>query len=178
MAQSALVSIICEDYTGLIAEVTGRLYDLGINLGDTTFAVLGGAAEFTSVLEMSKELDLVALEKDLRTLPGLARQAQAKIAVTPFGYDPVHRESAQITHRIEITGEDSPGLLARLSEVFVGYGANIVRLNSEHIPGAGGGTRYVSRFAVWIPPERTQACLATVANTASELHHSCHWVAT
>ena len=177
MAETALVSIICEDYTGLIAEVTGRLYDLGINLGDTTFAVLGGAAEFTSVVELAKGLDLAGMEKDLRTLPGLARQTRAKISVVPFSYNPVHGETAQITHRIEITGEDRPGLLARLSEVFVGFGANIVRLNSEHIPGGSGGARYVSRFAVSIPPEKTQACLATVANTASELHHSCHWVA-
>lgn len=178
MPETALVSIICEDYTGLIAEVTGRLYDLGVNLGDTTFAVLGGAAEFTSVCEMPKGLSLAAVEKDLRTLPGLARQTGAKIVVTPFGFAPVHSDSARITHRIEITGEDSPGLLARLSEVFVQFGANIVRMNSEHVPGldTGRGDRYVSRFAVSIPPEKAQACLATVANTAAELHHSCHWI--
>ena len=179
MAETALVSIICEDYTGLIAEVTGHLFDLGVNLGDTTFAVLGGAAEFTSVCEVPRGLDLASVEKDLRTLAGLARQTRAKITVTPFGFSVVHGESARITHRIEITGEDSPGLIARLSEVFVGYGANIVRLNSERVPGGGGrGDRYVSRLAVSIPPEKTQACLATVANTAAELHHSCHWVAT
>lgn len=177
MTETALVSIICEDYTGLIAEVTGRLYDLGVNLGDTTFAVLGGAAEFTSVCELPKGVNLAGVEKDLRTLPGLARQTRAKISVTPFGFAAVHADTARITHRIEITGEDSPGLLARLSEVFVGYGANIVRLNSEHIPGVDTdrGDRYVSRFSVSIPPEKAQACLATVANTAAELRHTCHW---
>ncbi len=180
MADTALISIICEDYAGLIAEVTGHMFDLGVNLGDTTFAVLGGAAEFTSVCELSPGIDLAAVEKDLRTLPGLARQARAKISVTPFGFHPVHSDSARITHRIEITGEDSPGLLARMSEVFVGYGANIVRLNSERIPStsASRAARFASRFAVSIPAEKAQACLATVANTAAELHHSCHWVAT
>lgn len=180
MATTALVSIICEDYTGLVAEVTGQLFDLGVNLGDTTFAVLGGAAEFTSICEVSTGTDLAAVEKDLRALPGLARQTRAKISVASFGFDPVHGDSARITHRIEITGEDSPGLLARLSEVFVGYGANIVRLNSERIPSttSSRSARYASRFAVSIPPDKAQACLATVANTAAELHHSCHWVAT
>jgi len=98
--------------------------------------------------------------------------------VAPFDYAAVHGETAQITHRIEITGEDSPGLIARLSEVFVTYGANIVRLNSERIPGGTGRAgRYVSRLAVSIPPEKAQACLATVANTAGELRLTCHWVA-
>lgn len=177
MSETALVSIICEDYTGLIAEVTGRLYDLGVNLGDTTFAVLGGAAEFNSVCELPAGVSMAAVEKDLRTLPGLARQTQAKITVAPFGFAAVHGDTARITHRIEITGEDSPGLIARLSEVFVGFGANIVRLNSERVPGtsADRGARYLSRFAVSIPPEKAQACLATVANTAAELRHSCHW---
>ena len=46
---TALISILCEDHAGLIADVTGRLYDLGINLGDTTFAVLGGGAKLTLV---------------------------------------------------------------------------------------------------------------------------------
>lgn len=180
MTEAALVSIICEDYTGLVAEVTGHLFDLGVNLGDTTFAVLGGAAEFTSVCELAPGIDMAALEKGLRALPGLARQTRAKITVAPFSFAPVHGESARITHRIEITGEDSPGLLARLSEVFVNYGANIVRLNSERIPGAGSSrnARYASRFSVSIPPDKVQACLATVANTASGLHHTCHWVAT
>src|SRR5262245_7561107 len=49
MAKSALVSVICEDRTGLIAAITGRMFDLGINLGDTTFAVLGTGAEFTTL---------------------------------------------------------------------------------------------------------------------------------
>ena len=57
MADTALVSIICEDYAGLIAEVTGHLFDLGVNLGDTTFAVLGGAAEFTSVCELTPGIE-------------------------------------------------------------------------------------------------------------------------
>src|SRR3546814_12637460 len=99
------------------------MFDLGINLGYTTFAVLGGAAEFTSVCELSPGIDLAAVEKDLRTLPGLARQARAKISVTPFGFDPVHSDSARITHRLGLTGEDSPGLLGRLSEGFVQTGS-------------------------------------------------------
>jgi glycine cleavage system transcriptional repressor len=169
MSRTALISIICEDRIGLVAAVTGRLYDLGINLGDTTFAVLGGAAEFTTVAELPDHQSLGGVEAELSGLPALKG---AKISVAPFSYRAQHGDTAHITHRIEIEGEDSPGLVARLSEVFVGFGANIVRLNSERVSG-GSGARYITRIAAWIPPEKAKACLATVANTAGELRLTC-----
>jgi len=41
-----LVSVFCPDRKGLISDIAGRLFELGGNLGDTTFAVLGEAAQF------------------------------------------------------------------------------------------------------------------------------------
>jgi glycine cleavage system transcriptional repressor len=61
-----------------------------------------------------------------------------------------------------------------MSEVFVQFGANIVRLNSERLTGAG-ETHYVLRMAVFIPPEKASSCLATVANTAAQLALTCWW---
>jgi glycine cleavage system transcriptional repressor len=171
MTTVALVSVLCEDNRGLIAAITGRLFDIGANLGDTTFAVLGSAAEFNAVCELPDGLSLAAVETELAQLPSLAK---ARISVTPFGYQPVHAEQAHITHRIEITGKDSPGLVARLSEVFLQFGANIVRLNSERLPGAG-DAHYMLRMAVFIPVGKEATCLATVANTAAQLALTCWW---
>ena len=168
---TALVSIICEDRPGLIAAVTGLMFDLGINLADTTFAVLGGGAEFTLVAKVPERLTLADLERELRTLPELK---DAKLTVTPFSYRESHDESARITHRIEITGDDSPGLIARLSEAFGAFGANIVRLNSESVPGAS-GARFLLRMAVWVPNDKAAACMATVANTAGQMNLKCSW---
>jgi glycine cleavage system transcriptional repressor len=171
MAMTALISIICEDRTGLIAAITGRLFDLGVNLADTTFAVLGSGCEFTTVCELPDSLSLETTDKELRSLEALK---DATLSVTAFHFRPVHGPSGRITHRIEIVGDDSPGLVARLSEVFVNFGANIVRLNSERIPGTG-GVKYVTRIAVWIPEGKAPACLATVANTAAQLQLTCRW---
>src|SRR5215469_276591 len=167
----ALVAVLCRDNPGLIAAITGRLYDIGANLGDTTFAVLGGAAEFNSVCELPDGVSMTAVEGELMRLPALNG---AKVSVTPFGYQPVHAEQAHITHRIEITGKDSPGLIARLSEVFLQFDANIVRLNSERLPGAD-QAHYMLRMAVFIPPGKASTCLATVANTAAQLALTCWW---
>ena len=168
---TALISIICEDRAGLIAAVTGRLYDLEINLGDTSFAVLGGGAEFTLVAKLPERLTLEELEDELQSLPELEG---AKLTVVPFSYRESHGESGRITHRIEITGDDSPGLIARLSEAFPTFGANIVLLNSQSVPGAS-GAGFLLRLAIWVPEDKAPACLATVANTAGQMNLKCQW---
>jgi glycine cleavage system transcriptional repressor len=170
-ANTALISIICQDSSGLIADVTGRLYDLGVNLGDTTFAVLGGGAEFTLVGKLPADVDFDEVERELRAVPLLKN---AQLTVQPFTYRETHDQSAHITHRIEITGDDSPGLIARLSEAFSQMGANIVRLNSESVPSPS-GARFLLRIAVYVPESKTALCMATVANTAGQMNLTCRW---
>jgi glycine cleavage system transcriptional repressor len=170
-SNNALISILCEDHPGLIADVTGRLYDLGINLGDTSFAVLGGGAKFTLVAKLPPEISIADVEEELRSIPVLDG---AELSVTPFAYRESHDQSARITHRIEIMGDDSPGLIARLSEAFRPMGANIVELNSESVPGASGVT-FLLRLAVSVPRGKEAVCMATVDNTAGQMNLSCRW---
>jgi glycine cleavage system transcriptional repressor len=165
MAKNALITVIGPDRQGLIADIAGRLFDLNVNLGDTTFAVLGEMAEFTCLAEIPEQIALADVERELAGLGGMA---DMKITVTGLELAPVHAESGHITHRIEMKGSDRPGVVARLSEVFGQFGANIVRMNSEQVPGDERNL-YVTRFAVWIPERRADACLATLANTAGEL---------
>src|SRR5688500_16808257 len=158
---TALVSILCEDRPGLIADVTGRLYDLGINLGDTTFAVLGGGAKLTLVAKLPSDVTIPDVEEELRAMPVLRG---ADLEVAPFVFRETHDQSAHITHRIEITGDDSPGLIARLSEALRPMGANIVELNSESVAGSG-GARFLLRMAIYVPKGKEPVCMATIANT-------------
>jgi glycine cleavage system transcriptional repressor len=161
-----LISFFAPDRTGLIAAVAGRLFELGANLGDASFAVLGTGAEMSAVSEIPEALSAEELRTHLLQLPELAG---AKLDVTPFALDPAHGPAARVTHRITVTGGDRPGLIARLSEVFGNFDANIVTMNAEHVPGQQGGRRYIIRFAVAIPEGRANSCLATIANTAEEL---------
>jgi glycine cleavage system transcriptional repressor len=131
--------------------------------------VLGGGAEFTSLCELPRGVSPQSIEQDLKGLPELEG---GKVTVAPFSLPDVHGPSARITHRIEIAGRDMPGLVARVAEAFNEFGANIVRLNSERIPG-GGGTLYVTRISAWIPEGKAEACLATVANTAAQMNLIC-----
>jgi glycine cleavage system transcriptional repressor len=82
-SHTALVSIMCEDRPGLIADVAGRLYELGINLGDTTFAVLGSGAKLTLVAKLPSDISIPDVEEDLRAMPVLRG---ADLEVAPFAY--------------------------------------------------------------------------------------------
>ncbi len=163
------ISIFCPDKIGLISAVTGRLFDLGTNLGDTNFAILGTGAEYTAVCTVPDTVSKSEIEEQLRALPELK---EADIQVVPFKMQISHAAIANSTHRIIVEGGDSPGLVARLTEVFVEFQANIVRLNTEVIPRET-GDQYRIDIYVYIPSSSMQACLATVENTASALQMRC-----
>jgi glycine cleavage system transcriptional repressor len=165
MAAVALVSILCPDQVGLVAAIADHLFAAGVNLRDTTFAVLGKGAEFTSLCELPEALTPEALAEGLALVPELEG---AQIRTMAFAFDPAHGPTGRITHRVEVSGGDQLGLIARLSDIFAQYAANIVRLDAQKLPDSEGG-RYVTRFAVWLPPERAETCLAAVANTAGSL---------
>ncbi|MCE2510619.1 MAG: amino acid-binding protein, partial [Alphaproteobacteria bacterium] len=153
--KTILVSILCADRTGLVSAVAGRLFELGANLGDTTFAVLGEGAELTSLVEIPDEVKPETVEQELRALEEIG---DGKVTVSHFDLPAVHGPSGKLTHYIRVTGGDSPGLNPRLSELFVQYGANIVGLHAEKVPQTD-GTQYSIRFAVWIPEDRADACI-------------------
>ena len=165
MASVALVSVLGPDRVGLIAAIAEHLFDVGVNRRDTTFAALGSGAEFVALCELPGDLTAGEIEVGLKRLPELDG---AEIRAVPYAFDPNPGPAGNITHRITISGGDQLGLVARLSEVFKQYGANIVRLEARKLPESEGGL-YVTRFAVSIPPERTDPCLATVGNTAGAL---------
>ncbi|HWI27853.1 MAG TPA: amino acid-binding protein [Stellaceae bacterium] len=165
MASVALVSILSLDRVGLVSAVADCLFTAGVNLRDTAFAVLGRGAEFTSVCELPEGVDAALLERELALLPELEG---AQIRVVPYGFDPLPGPMGQITHRIEVSGGDQLGLIARLAEIFAQNGANIVRLDAQKLPDAEGG-HYVTRFSVWLPTDRAKLCIAAVENTAGSL---------
>ena len=171
MVTNALISITGPDGVGLVSAITGDLFDLGISLGDTTFSILGAASKFTAVCKLPDGLSLKDVETSMAALDELQN---AEISVSKFELSPEHDETGMITHRITLRGDDQPGLIARLSEVFIEFKANIVRLNSCRVAGPD-GSDYEIRFGVWIPAERVKSCLATVANTAASLGMHCHY---
>ena len=166
-----LVSVLSKDKTGLVSAISACLFDLGVNLGSTNFTVLGSGAKFTAVCESALDITKAALEEALSSLPELTG---ADVQVANFEFSQDLPENAEITHRITIQGGDHPGLVARLTEVFNDYDANIVRLNAERLIDDG-EDQYLIQIAAWIPTSREHACLASISNTASSLQMQCSY---
>lgn len=168
MTTTAIVTVLCPDKTGLVSAITGTLWEQGANLLDTSFSVLGGGADFSAVCE----LPAVVAETDVaQALAALELLSGAEINVRAYDFDPLHGPEGDVTHRITVSGGDQPGLVARLCETFVEFGANIVTLNAGPLAEQQG--RYVIRLAVSIPETAADACIATVTNTAEALGLSC-----
>lgn len=165
MAHDMRIVVACPDRPGVLAAIASRLYDLGADFGDTSFAVLGEAAEFTAICRLPDDIDGSEIARQLSLVPELA---QAAISATPFSLGAQRLETGRETHVVEVEGVDQPGLVARLAEAFADFGANIVRMSTERVSGGVDG-QYRIRFEVWLPPERAQTCLAAVGNTAQEL---------
>lgn len=161
----ALLSVFSKDRVGLISLVTGFLFDKGVNLGDTSFAVLDKGGEFTSVIEVPADIAEAELVDGLRSLEGME---DADIDVRRFAFEDATTPPTEITHRIRCEGRDQPGVLARLSEVFINFDANIVYLRSDQVE-IGGEKKFITLFSVYIPAGRTDNCLAALDNTASAL---------
>jgi glycine cleavage system transcriptional repressor len=170
---TVLVSVSSRDRPGLVAAIAGLLFDCGANLGDSSFAVLAGGAEFTAVCQLPPHVDAAALQAQLAVLPDLA---QASITVKSMAAASPSAANAHITHLLTVGGGDRPGLVARLAELFAGFKVNIVRMDAQTLPDGGHG-RYVIRFALYIPASAVQSCLAGVDSTAGEMGLTCHWTA-
>lgn len=169
MNSVALVSVFGPDRIGLVAAIADHLFGAGVNLRDTSFATFGKGAEFVAVCELPEGLAHKDVEQGLAALPDLAG---AEIRAVPYGFDPEPPAAGLVTHRIVVSGGDQLGLVARLAEIFARYDANIVRLEARRLPEGEGGL-YVTRFAVSIPGDQTDLCLAAVANTAGSLGLAC-----
>jgi glycine cleavage system transcriptional repressor len=167
------IAISCADRSGLLATITGRLFDLGADLGDTTFAVLETSAEFTSVVRLP---DTISIEFTKSELSKLDEVDITNISVKPYKLRPTHSEKRHITHQLELQGADRPGLIARLAEVFAEFGANVVRMDSEHIVEEH-KVIYIIRFEVWIPETRAKSCLSAAGNVANSLGLICKTIA-
>lgn len=161
----ALLTIFTSDRVGLISEVTGHLFNQGVNLGDTSFSILGAGGGFSSIIEVPDHMEEFELMSELKSLPGLN---YADIEVKRLSLPEQDIPSRETTHTIRFEGKDQPGLLARLSEIFSDFDGNIVRLKSEQIE-ENGVTFFVTNMAVNIPENRANSCLAALGNTAEGL---------
>ena len=165
MAQEIRISFVGPDRTGLIAHISDYLFDKGVNIGDITLGVLGGYVELTLIHALPNGVTKEEIEKDLKAMSELS---DGTLEVSPYHFKKDRGPSSTVTHRFTLSGDDIPGLIAKISRALDEHGANIVRMNSETHQGVRGEIN-ISRFAVSLRQERAPDCLAAIVRIAGEL---------
>ncbi|GHF26216.1 amino acid-binding protein [Kordiimonas sediminis] len=168
---AVLISISGLDRVGVVSEVSGYLFEIGGNLADTAFALLGKGFDYTAVAEFDVEISTNEISDGLASLNSLQG---AEISVKPFPFDLAREHTGTITHFLEIIGGDKPGLVARVSEVILEYGANIVRMTSRRVE-TEDGYDYRTRFGLNISGGNAEALENALYNTAGSMRLTCEF---
>lgn len=170
MERALLLSIKGPDRVGVVSAVTATLFDSGCNLADTSYAVLGQGFEFTCIIEVSSSVsddELNSKINELEVLDG------SSISLSPFSFSLDHAANSDISHVIELSGGDRPGLIARVSEALCDFDANIVNMSSRRVVGDRGQYHYKTRFDINVADSRKVMCENAIYNTAGSLNLEC-----
>jgi glycine cleavage system transcriptional repressor len=166
-----LITIIGRDQVGVVSDVSSYLFDIGANLADSSYSILGQGFEFSCVAGFDSDVTAAEINKGLAEIDCLIG---ARITVDTFEFETARGDAARITHIVDITGGDRPGLVARMSEVLMEYDANIVRMSSKRQVDGDGTAHYRTRFAINAAPERFEGLSAALFNTAGSLRLDCN----
>lgn len=117
------VTTIGADRPGIIARVTGVLYEHGGNLTDSTMTILGG--HFAIMLLVDIDVEPAALEEALAAACG---DLELFIRVSEVG---AGRDSAPPDHVLSVYGADRPGIVHRAATSLAKAGVNVTDLTTQ-----------------------------------------------
>ena len=119
-----MLTLIGEDKPGIVAAVTQSLYDLGLNLGETSMLRLGG--NFTIMMMVSGiEQEDTVREQLMSVIQALGMSLHM---------DPIHAHLHQHVPpniQVTVTGADRAGIVAQVTAALAAAGLNILDLESD-----------------------------------------------
>jgi glycine cleavage system transcriptional repressor len=154
MSQLA-VTVIGPDRPGIIADVTGAMAGVGVNLEDSTMTLLRG--HFAMMLVCTGPADGVqeALEPLSGELVITVREVAPEQAHAPVG----------APYILSVHGADRPGIVSAITRVVAAVGGNVTDLSTRL-----SGTLYVLTAEVELPASANLGILQTALEvTADEL---------
>ena len=119
-----MLTLVGKDQTGIVANVSKALFELGCQLGETSMMRLGG--NFTMMLMAQYDGELEQLQTRLAKV---ADGMQLRLHIDPIE----GRLHDHIVPNLQISvhGADRPGIVARVSELLERHQFNILDLESD-----------------------------------------------
>ncbi|NIS62726.1 MAG: ACT domain-containing protein [Proteobacteria bacterium] len=122
-----VVTVVGEDRVGLVASVTGVLFEAGLNIVDIEQSVIH--AQFTMVLLVQTFKPAFDVRQLRRELEGIGRDLDLNIAVMPLGeFKGLRLAEEKTPYILTILGSDRPGVVAAISRVLAEGSANIEKI--------------------------------------------------
>ena len=119
------ITVIGHDRPGIIAEATGALARLGLNLEDTTMTRLRG--HFTMVLLCDGE---VSSRRIVDVLDFLTADGTLSVSARAIPDEPVE-EPAATSYVVTVHGADRPGIVSAIASRLNDVGGNITEMSSR-----------------------------------------------
>jgi len=122
-----VISVIGEDRTGIVSEVTQFLFRQGFNIVDIEQSVIH--SQFTMVLLIQPLRSPFRLHPLRRGLRHLSQKLEMKITLTPFHkFKGLRLAETKRPYILTILGTDRPGIVASFSSILAEYHCNIERI--------------------------------------------------
>lgn len=157
------VSVVGKDRPGIVAAVTGGLFNLGCNLADSSCTMLGGEFAMIMIVSLKKPFSKSRLIDELKPV---CDRIGLTLGVRTLHPDEVARqESGGEICMISVYGADQPGIVYRVTRELAARSINITDLNTKLI-GTAEEPVYVMMLEVALPdgesPEGVEQTLAAL----------------
>ena len=125
-----ITAIGAKDRPGIIAAITGAVYESGGSLDDATMTRLHGAFANMLSARLPSESSVVALRS---ALEDVAARLDLHVSVDPIPDKNITeaRREAPPDHLITVYGADKPGIVHRVATLLAAHGANITDMDTR-----------------------------------------------
>ena len=161
-----IISVLAKDRPGIIASMATDLCDLGCNLENVNQMILQNQFAGFFIIEAPEEVSSETIRKEL------TRREESNgltIHVRALEEDMQPSDGDKEVFLITTSGPDQKGLVAQLSTIIAGFGANIVNLKAVFMGGSNPNDNVMS-YQVPITKEiDSPALFAALRKKAEEL---------
>jgi glycine cleavage system transcriptional repressor len=143
------LSAIGRDRPGIVADLTGLIYECDCNLEDSSMTILG--TEFAVLLLLTAEKEDTA-ERLSSACKRLEWEKRLTVFFRPLEGEPAGRPPGARPYALQAMGVDKAGIVAKVSRCLADRDINIREMNSQSRPQAESGTPiYTMRMLLDVP---------------------------
>ncbi len=147
MANYAMLTAMGKDQPGIVAGISGVLFEKGCNIEESTMARLGGDFTVMLMLRMPEGVTARQLDQELSVLRGKLKMT---IQLTDLRPEDAMEPPEAPKHVVSVYGADKKGIVARISKHLADRSVNITNLTTRVVHHA--QPLYIMLIEVEIPP--------------------------